>query len=119
MFEQETLVGQLGNGLTNRVVERLHQFAYIPPNLLEQLASDALNEEWGNNFYALEKYLAVHIAWAIEQGKYTHSHNQFYVTAGHLQTRYGTPLYLVFEENQQDTDLATLNRTQKCYNSVE
>ncbi|WP_082674472.1 DUF3825 domain-containing protein [Thiohalocapsa sp. ML1] len=60
----------------------------------------SLSEEWGTNNYVLEKYLAVHIPWAIEQGKFTHSHNQFYVTAGHLQTRYGTPLYLVFGENQ-------------------
>src|SRR5690606_13755723 len=29
----------------------------------------------------------------------TSSESQLYVTAGHLQTRYGTPLYLVFERN--------------------
>ncbi len=100
MFEQKTLEEQLGNPYTNRVVERLHRFAYIPPYLLESLAArDALKEEWGNNRFVLEKYLAVHIAWSVEQGRYTHSHNQFYATAGHLQTRYGTPLYLVFEQN--------------------
>jgi len=101
MFEQTDLLAQLGEGLTNKVVERLHNFAYVPAGIVEQLAQDALNEEWGSNCYALEKYLAVHISWAIEQCAYTHSHNQFYVTAGHLQTRYGTPLYLVFAQNNQ------------------
>lgn len=101
MFEQEALLGQLGDGLTNKVVERLHGFAYITPGIVQQLAREALNEEWGRNNYALEKYLAVHIPWSIEQGKYTHSLNQLYITAGHLQTRYGTPLYLVFGQNNQ------------------
>lgn len=101
MFEQSELIQQLGDGFTNKVVDRLHQFVYMTPVVVQQLAQDALNEEWGVNFYALEKYLAVHIPWSIEQGRYTHSHNQFYVTAGHLQTRYGTPLYLVFGENNQ------------------
>ncbi len=102
MFEQETLISQLGDGLTNRVIERLHQFAFMTPAVIEKLANDALTEEWGNNRFALEKYLAVHIPWSIEQSKYTCSQNQFYVTAGHLQTRYGTPLYLVFEQNSQE-----------------
>jgi len=54
----------------------------------------------GRNNFVLRKYLAVHVPWSIEQGRYTHSENQFYVTAGHLQTRYGTPLYLAFGPNQ-------------------
>ena len=101
MFKQDQLLEQLGDGATNRVVERLHRFAYMTPNVVHQLAQDALNEEWGNNLYVLEKYLAVHVPWSIEQNKYTYSHNQFFVTAGHLQTRYGTPLYLVFGQNNQ------------------
>lgn len=99
MFEQEQLLEQLGERYTNRVVDRLHRFAYMPPAILESLARDALNEHWGNRNFVLSKYLAVHIAWSIEQGRYTHNDRQFYVTAGHLQTRYGTPLYLVFAEN--------------------
>jgi len=99
MFEHENLVQALGNSDTKRLVDRLHSFAYIPRNLLGDLATEALNEEWGRNYYALEKYLAVHVAWSIEQGRYTMGRDQFYTTAGHLQTRYGTPLYLVFSEN--------------------
>ncbi|NTV67043.1 MAG: DUF3825 domain-containing protein [Chlorobaculum sp.] len=101
MFAQEELLAQLGDGYTNKVVERLRNFAYLPTGIVHQLAKDALTEEWGINEYALEKYLAVHIPWSIEQGKFTNSYNQFYVTAGHLQTRYGTPLYLVFGQNNQ------------------
>jgi hypothetical protein len=101
MFEQQTLIEKMGEGLTNEVVKRFHAFAYMKPGIVQKLAKEALNEEWGNNLFALDKYLAVHIPWSIEQGKYTHNSKQLYVTAGHLQTRYGTPLYLVFEANQQ------------------
>lgn len=81
MFEQQLLKEQFGNPYTNRTVERLQRFAYIPPHFLELLSSSALTEEWGNKNFVLEKYLAVHIAWSIEQGRYTHSENQLYVTA--------------------------------------
>ncbi len=37
---------------------------------------------WGENDYALEKYLAVHLAWSIEQERYTVSQNQLFLTAG-------------------------------------
>jgi len=73
--------------------------AHIPRLQLENLARAALSENWGNDLYVLEKYLAVHVAWSIEQDRFTASENQLFVTAGHLQTRYGTPLYLVFERN--------------------
>lgn len=99
MFEQETLLQQLGNPNTTKVVERLRNFAYMRPAVLENLSRQAFTENWGPREFALEKYLAVHIPWSIEQGRYTYSDNQWYVTAGHLQTRYGTPLYLVFEQN--------------------
>lgn len=55
---------------------------------------------WGARNYVLKKYLAVHIAWSIEQGAFTQNDTQLYVAAGHLQTRYGTPLYLAFERNR-------------------
>lgn len=100
MVDQQQLLEQLGNPFTNRVVERLHRLIYIPEELVAQLAKEALNEEWGTDSYALEKYLAVQIPWSIEQGQFTVSDRQWYVTAGNLQTRYGTPLYLVIERNQ-------------------
>lgn len=102
MFDRETLLQQLGPAATNRVAERIRRFAYLPNTVLERLSADALLEHWGTEQFVLEKYLAVQVGWAIEQGRYTHSDNQLYVSAGHLQTRYGTPLYLVFERNRNE-----------------
>lgn len=100
MFAQEELLEALGDPFTNKVVDQLHRFAFVPPELMDKLAADALTEEWGSNKFVLKKYLAVHIAWSIEQGNFTVGQNQFYMTAGHLQTRYGTPLYLAFGRNR-------------------
>ena len=99
-FEREELLAALGDSVTNRVVDRLRRFAHIPNELLDRLAASALNENWGTNNHVLKKYLAVQIAWSIEQGQFTQGETQFYVTAGHLQTRYGTPIYLAFERNR-------------------
>jgi hypothetical protein len=96
---KEEMLSSLGNSFTNVVVERLRRLAHIPESRLEELSRAALSEAWGSGNYALEKYLAVHVAWSIEQDRYTTGGSQTYVTAGHLQTRYGTPLYLVFERN--------------------
>jgi len=97
MITREDLLEQIGSPYTSKVVPRLHRLAFVPDSMLEKLAKDALSEHWGPNHYALEKYLAVHVPWSIEQGRFTQREDQFYVTAGHLQTRYGTPLYLVFQ----------------------
>jgi hypothetical protein len=94
---REELLDQLGSPYTNEVVARLHRFAFVPDNMLEKLAKDALSEQWGANNFVLRKYLAVHVPWAIEQDRFTLGKDQLYVTAGHLQTRYGTPLFLVFQ----------------------
>lgn len=98
-FSQTVMLKALGDPYTKDVVARFRKLAFISPNLVQKLADQALNENWGNNNFALEKYLAVHIPWAIEQCAFTTSENQIYIAAGHLQTRYGTPLYLVFERN--------------------
>jgi hypothetical protein len=95
----EELIGALGDPFTNEIVARLRRLAHIPIAQLAALSRDALSETWGTDDYVLEKYLAAHIAWSIEQQRYTASDNQMFLTAGHLQTRYGTPLYLVFERN--------------------
>src|SRR5262249_57831330 len=52
--------------------------------------------------FALKKYLAVHVAWSIEQEQFTVNDNQLVLAAGSLQTRYGTPLFLVFEPNREE-----------------
>lgn len=102
MFEQEQMITELGDPRTNQVVQRFQRFAYLPDAVINSLADQALTENWGTNNYVLKKYLSVHVPWAIEQGQYTVSEDQFYVRAGHLQTRYGTPLYLVFEKNNEE-----------------
>ena len=62
------LVTALGDAMTNEVVARLRRLAHVPDAQIEALGRAALSENWGQNNYALEKYLAVHIAWSIEQG---------------------------------------------------
>jgi len=99
MFDQEELLDQLGDPYTNEVVRRFDNFTALSTGMLDSLAGEALSENWGDGSFALKKYLAVHVAWSIEQGRYTRGGDQFYTTAGHLQTRYGTPLYLVFARN--------------------
>ncbi|HLW70094.1 MAG TPA: DUF3825 domain-containing protein [Candidatus Binataceae bacterium] len=101
MFDKDALVSQLGVAATAKVTERLRRFAFLPDKTIERLSAEALPEEWGNDLFVLVKYLAVHVAWSIIEGRFTQSENQIYVSAGHLQTRYGTPLYLVFEPNPQ------------------
>ncbi len=96
---QEELLDGLGPDQTAEVVSRFQDFAAVPGQKLEDLAHHALPEDWGRDLYVLRKYLAVHVRWAIAQGRFTMSDNQFYVSAGFLQTRYGTPIYLAFERN--------------------
>ena len=98
-ISQDEMLETLGSPLVSQVVARFRQLAFIPPNFLAQIAREALSEKWGNNNFALEKYLSVHIPWAIEQNAYTYSGDQLFFTAGHLQTRYGTPIYIVFERH--------------------
>jgi hypothetical protein len=74
----------------------------VPGSVIDRLAHDALSEAWGNNSFALKKYLAVHVGWGIEQGRYSFNGNQLVLAAGSLQTRYGTPLYIIFEPNREE-----------------
>lgn len=99
VISKQELLDALGTEYTNEVVPRLRRLAHVPRPLLQGLARAALAENWGPNEYVLEKYLAVHVAWSVQQDRYTTTDTQLFVSAGHLQTRYGTPLYLVFERN--------------------
>lgn len=101
MTTREELRQQLGDLETNELVPAFKRFAFIPHESLERLAGDALSENWGRDSYVLLKYIAVHVPWSIQQGLFIAQGEQFVVTAGHLQTRYGTPLYLVFERNRR------------------
>ena len=98
-FEQETLLDHLEAPSDTTVVERFRRFAFIPDEVVNGLSELALSEIWGENNFVLTKYLAVQVPWAIEQEQWTSSDDQFYIRAGHLQTPYGSPIYLVFEEN--------------------
>jgi hypothetical protein len=98
---RDALLEELGSPYTSNVVARLHRFAFVPENLVEKLAHEALAEHWGNNNFVLRKYLAVHVPWSIDQGRFTLGEDQLYVTAGHLQTRYGTPLFLVLQKIEE------------------
>jgi hypothetical protein len=68
---RDELLEQFGSPYTSNVVARLHRFAFVPENLVERLAHDALAEHWGRNNFVLRKYLAVYVPWAIEQGRFT------------------------------------------------
>lgn len=82
-------------------VKGLHSFAYIPDDVLRRLAEIALDEDWGPAYFVLEKYLAEHVPLSLAQGRYTPFEGHLTLTAGSLQTRYGTPIYLVFEANRK------------------
>src|ERR1043166_7685138 len=71
LMTREEVMEQLGSPYTNKVVPRLHKFAFIPDKLLDKIAREALSEHWGKNHYVLEKYLAIHVPWSIEQGRFT------------------------------------------------
>jgi hypothetical protein len=97
MIGKAELLRQLGNPASPKTVDRLYQFAFLPGSVIDRLAHDALTEEWGRDQFALKKYLAVHVAWSVEQEQFTFNGDQLIVAAGSLQTRYGTPLFLVFQ----------------------
>jgi hypothetical protein len=102
-------MGTLQDGLARQFegtdwgsVKGLHNFAYIPDDKLERLKATILDEDWGKACFVLEKYLAVNIRLAAEQGRFTGDDNRVVFAAGRLQTRYGAPVYLVFERNSRD-----------------
>jgi hypothetical protein len=79
----------------------LHRLAYIPDDKLVRLATTVLDENWGQNSWVLERYLAVHIGLGVTQRRYVMHESRLVMSAGFLQTRYGTPVYLSFERNRE------------------
>ncbi|MGK7932595.1 MAG: DUF3825 domain-containing protein [Microcystaceae cyanobacterium] len=90
--------------MTNRVTERFQRFAFFPPTIQAKLAEIALSENWGADNKVLNYYIATYVPWSIEQNCYSYDLEKFYVTAGCLQTRYGTPIYLTFEKNRDEEE---------------
>jgi len=96
------LLDALGEKHTNQVTREFKAFAFLPDSIIDRVKRDALSENWGPSDHVLIYYLAVNVRWSIEQGRFTRSGDQIVLSAGHMQTRYGTPLYLVFEPNNRD-----------------
>ena len=88
-------------GQTLGTVAGLHRFAYIPDEKLERLAVAVLDENWGRCHWVLERYLAVHVGLAVRQQRFVIHDGRLVMCAGHLQSRYGTPVYLSFEKNRE------------------
>lgn len=80
-------------------IQSLFQFCFVPGGRLSLLRESALEEEWGVNQFVLLKYLAVHVRFALEQGRYVWNGDQIVMTAGRLATSAGIPLYLGLVRN--------------------
>jgi hypothetical protein len=104
MVTQEEVLEQFGSPYTTNVVARLHRFAFVPENLIEKLAREALAEHWGNNNFVLRKYLAVHVPWAIEQGRFTVGEDQLYVTLGSFKHGTGRRCFWCSSESKSPAD---------------
>ena len=82
-------------------VKGLKTFAFLPESVIQRLATLALDEDWGKDHFVLTKYLAEHVPMSLRQGRFSSFEGELTVTAGSLQTRYGTPIYLVFAPNSR------------------
>ena len=80
-------------------IQSLFQFCFVPGGRLGLLREMSPEEEWGQNNFVLLKYLAVHIRLGIEQGHYVWNGDQIVMTAGHLSTSKGIPMYLGLVKN--------------------
>ena len=80
-------------------IQSLFHFCFVPGGRLSLLKELTPDEEWGQNNFVLLKYLAVHIRIGIEQGRYVWNGDQIVMTAGHLTTAKGIPIYLGLVKN--------------------
>lgn len=89
---REALLALFGAG--DLSIQALFRFCFLPAGRLSHLRELAPEEEWGENGFALLRYLAVHLRLAIEQGAYDWNGEQLITTAGRLCTTAGTPIFL-------------------------
>ena len=80
-------------------IQSLFHFCFVPGGRLNLLKDLTLDEQWGDNNFVLLKYLAVHVRLSIEQGLYVWNGDQIVLTAGHLTTPTGAPIYLGLVQN--------------------
>jgi len=97
----ESDLTMLFDGEWQGTVESLHKAAWIPQDKLARLSTAVLEENWGRNRWVLKKYLAIYVGLAITQRRFAYHEGRLVLSAGHLQTRYGTPVYLSFEKNNR------------------
>ena len=83
-------------------VRSLLDFCTLPPEVLDQLAQLAAPEDWGDRGDVLQRYLAVHVPLAVEQGRYVWSGKELVMRAGHLTTATGAALYLGLSRAEGD-----------------
>jgi len=98
-FSAEATLSSYFEGERLGTVDSLHRLAYVPDDKLARLAGAVLEENWGRNRWVLRRYLAIHVGLAIRQQRYVSHDGRIVLCAGHLQTRYGTPVYLSFDKN--------------------
>src|SRR5437667_10503515 len=80
-------------------VAGFRSFAFLPNDVIERLATTAMQEDWGPYNKVLIKYLAEHIPRAIDQDRWAWYDEHLILAAGRLQTRFGIQLYVSFERN--------------------
>lgn len=100
-------------------IECLYNFAYLPEDKIDRLTHAALPEEWGRQNKVMKRYLALHVGLAVRQEKYVQQDVGLIFCAGHVQTRFGNPLYLRFEENKQQKPAYYLQYVGEALNSWE
>ncbi|MHC4893872.1 MAG: hypothetical protein ACYTFV_11030 [Planctomycetota bacterium] len=94
---QAELLQAFGDG--DLSLQALFRFAFFPAGRLQHLRELLPDEPWGENHFALLRYLAVHVRLAIEQARYEWNAQQLIVAAGRLSTADGLPIYLGFVPN--------------------
>ena len=85
-------------------IQSLFRFCFVPGGRLSFLRELALEEHWGENNFALLKYLATQVRLSIEQSRYVWNGDQIVLTAGRLTTPTGTPIYLGLVKNSNPED---------------
>jgi hypothetical protein len=99
---REQLLADFGAG--DYSIQALFRFCFVPSGRLALLRELAPEEEWGDNHFALLRYLATHLRRAVEQGAYVWNGDQLVLCAGRLTSRSGTPLYVGVVHNTTPQD---------------
>lgn len=94
---REELIANFGADYLS--IQSLFSFCFVPGGRLSLLKELTLEEHWGDNNFALLKYLAIHVRLAIEQSRYVWNGEQIVLTAGRLCTPTSAPIYIGLVKN--------------------